>query len=60
MNPIRILLADDHALVLAGIRSLLEDMEGMAIVAEAHDGREAVALAKSTHPDLALMDISMK
>ncbi|MGZ5032377.1 MAG: response regulator [Usitatibacter sp.] len=60
MNPVRILLADDHALVRAGIRSLLEDIEGVSVVAEARNGREAVALSKSTHPDVVLMDISMQ
>jgi DNA-binding NarL/FixJ family response regulator len=60
VNPVRILLADDHTLVLAGIRSLLEDMEGVSIVAEADNGRDAVALAKAKSPNLVLMDISMK
>ena len=60
MTPVRILLADDHTLVLAGIRSLLEGFEGVTIVGEAHDGREAVALAKAKAPNLVLMDISMK
>jgi len=60
VSPVRILLADDHTLILAGIRSLLESFEGVTIVAEAHNGRDAVALAKSTKPNLVLMDISMK
>ncbi|HLX25046.1 MAG TPA: response regulator transcription factor [Usitatibacter sp.] len=60
MNPIRVVLADDHTLVLAGIRSLLEGFEGVTIVGEAHNGREAVALAKEKAPNLVLMDISMK
>jgi DNA-binding NarL/FixJ family response regulator len=60
VNPLRILLADDHTLVLAGIRSLLEEMEGVTIVAEANNGRDAVALAKAKSPNLVLMDISMK
>jgi DNA-binding NarL/FixJ family response regulator len=60
VNPIRILLADDHNLVRAGIRALLLEIEGVTIVAEADNGREAVALAKAKTPDLAIMDVSMK
>jgi DNA-binding NarL/FixJ family response regulator len=60
MRPVRILLADDHLLVRAGIRSLLEAIEGMNIVAEANNGREAVALAREHKPDLVIMDITMK
>lgn len=57
---IRVLLVDDHALVLAGIRALVEEMGGTKIVAEANNGRDAVALAKQHKPDLVIMDISMK
>jgi DNA-binding NarL/FixJ family response regulator len=57
---IRILLVDDHVLVRAGIRALLESVEGVAVVAEASDGREAVALARQHQPDLVVMDISMQ
>jgi DNA-binding NarL/FixJ family response regulator len=60
MSALRILLADDHLLVRAGIRSLVESIEGMSIVAEADNGREAVALAKAHQPDLVIMDITMK
>jgi DNA-binding NarL/FixJ family response regulator len=60
VKPIRILVADDHTLVLAGIRALLEEIEGVTIVAEAHNGREAAALAIKERPDLVVMDISMK
>jgi DNA-binding NarL/FixJ family response regulator len=60
MTPIRTLLADDHTLVRAGIRALLREIEGVTIVAEADNGREAVALARAQAPDLAIMDISMK
>jgi DNA-binding NarL/FixJ family response regulator len=56
----RVLLADDHTLVRAGIRSLVEAIEGAVIVAEADNGREAVALARSHRPDIIVMDISMK
>ena len=56
----RVLLADDHTLVRAGIKALVESIEGLKVVAEADNGRDAVALAKSGHPDLVIMDISMK
>jgi DNA-binding NarL/FixJ family response regulator len=56
---VRILLADDHALVRAGIHALIEGIEGLTIVAEASNGREAVELAARHHPDVVVMDISM-
>lgn len=59
MKTIRVLLADDHALVRAGIRSLLEKLPGVQVVGEASDGREALALIKSRAPNLILMDIAM-
>jgi DNA-binding NarL/FixJ family response regulator len=59
MRPIRVLLADDHALVRAGLRRLLHDMEGVEVVAEAADGREALRLIEQVHPDVVLMDIVM-
>lgn len=57
---IRVLLADDHALVLAGIRALVVELGNTQIVAEASNGREAVALTNQHKPDLVIMDISMK
>ena len=57
---IRVLLADDHALVRAGIRSLLNAMNEVEVVAEASSGEEAIELAASSHPDVVLMDIAMK
>lgn len=60
MKPVRILLAEDHTLVRAGIRALLESLESVEVVAEAADGREALRLAKVHHPDILLMDITMK
>lgn len=60
MNSVRVLLVDDHKLVCAGMRLLLEGLQGVQVVAEAHDGREALALIKVHHPDLVLMDIAMK
>lgn len=60
MKPTRILLADDHVLVRAGIRSLLEKLPGVEIAGEAADGREALALLGKTRPDLLLTDIAMQ
>jgi DNA-binding NarL/FixJ family response regulator len=60
MKPVRVLLADDHKLVCAGMRLLLEGFDGVQVVAEAHDGREALSLIKVHHPDLVLMDVAMK
>ncbi|GAA3690531.1 response regulator transcription factor [Nonomuraea antimicrobica] len=56
---IRVLLADDQALVRAGFRSLLARSRDITVVGEARDGGEAVRLAASTHPDVILMDIRM-
>lgn len=55
----RILLADDHALVRAGVRRILDAEPDLTVVAEASDGAEAVELARKTAPDLAVLDISM-
>jgi DNA-binding NarL/FixJ family response regulator len=55
----RVLLADDHTLVRAGIRSLLEKMTGIEVVAEAGDGHEALELIKKQLPDVVLMDIAI-
>jgi DNA-binding NarL/FixJ family response regulator len=57
---VRIVLADDHALVRAGIRALLQAIEGVAVVAEAENGRDALALCKEHKPDLAILDITMQ
>ena len=59
MKPIRILLADDHDLVRAGIRSLLQNLPDVDVIAEANDGNEALNLIEQKHPDLVLMDIAM-
>jgi len=59
MTPIRVVLADDHALVRAGIRSLLAAVPGVEVVAEARDGHEVVRLVDALHPRLVLMDIAM-
>jgi DNA-binding NarL/FixJ family response regulator len=57
---IRVLLADDHSLVRAGIRSLLNAMADVQVVGEASSGEEALALATREQPDIVLMDIAMK
>ncbi len=59
MKPTRVLLAEDHTLVRAGIRALLQNLTGMQVVAEASDGREALRLIKTYQPDVVLMDIAM-
>jgi DNA-binding NarL/FixJ family response regulator len=56
---IEVVLADDQALVRAGFRSLLDAEDDIAVVGEARDGVEAVALTRSTKPDVVLMDIRM-
>lgn len=59
MNAIRILIADDHALVRAGFRALLEKLDDCEVVAEADDGREALRLVEQLRPDVVLMDVKM-
>ena len=56
---VRVLLAEDQTVVRAGFRALLDGTEDLAVVGEAENGREAVALARSTQPDVVLMDIRM-
>jgi NarL family two-component system response regulator LiaR len=58
-RPIRVLVADDHAIVRTGIRHVLEGEPGFEVVAEASTGTEAVALALALRPDVAVLDISM-
>jgi DNA-binding NarL/FixJ family response regulator len=59
MNATRVLLADDHALVRAGIRALIEKIPNVEVVGEASTGRAALELVKSKLPNLVLMDIGM-
>ena len=58
-HPVRILLADDHALVRQGVRLILENEPDLTVVAEAGDGAEAVALSREHHLDLAVLDVAM-
>ena len=59
MNVTRVLLADDHALVRAGIRALLEKIPNVEVVGEAGTGRKALELVRSELPNIVLMDIAM-
>jgi DNA-binding NarL/FixJ family response regulator len=59
VKSVRVMLADDHTLVRAGIRALLEKLPGVEVVGEAGDGREVLKLIKLHRPDIVLMDIAM-
>lgn len=59
MNPVRILIADDHDVVRQGVRALLERQAGWVVCGEASTGREAVAKAIDLQPDVVVLDISM-
>lgn len=59
MSPIRVLLAEDHALVRAGFRALLAALADVTVVGEAADGRQALQLVAELQPDIVLMDIAM-
>jgi DNA-binding NarL/FixJ family response regulator len=59
MNTIRILMADDHRVVRRGLCLLLESQPGFQVVAEASDGRQAVALAAEHTPDIVVLDVAM-
>lgn len=59
MKPIRVLLAEDHTLVRAGIRALLQEFGWIKVIAETGEGNDALRLVKKEHPDIVLMDIAM-
>ncbi len=59
MKKVRIILADDHTVMRAGLRALLERQPGLEVVGEAEDGRQTVELASSHVPDVVVMDIAM-
>ncbi|MBL1177024.1 response regulator [Pantanalinema sp. GBBB05] len=59
MSPIQVLIVDNHALVRAGFRSLLQSINAIDVIAEAGDGREALRLVELHQPDIVLMDIAM-
>ncbi len=59
MRKIKVLIADDHAIVRNGLRRLLEEERDMEVVGEAIDGLQTVKKVKSLHPDVALVDIAM-
>ena len=56
---IKVLLADDHSIVRAGLRRIVEESGDMEVIAEAADGRETIRLVRETAPDVAVIDISM-
>jgi len=58
-DPIRVLIVDDHAIVRAGVRLLLDAEPDMEVVGEASDGATAVAVAKSLEPDVVVMDLGL-
>ena len=60
MEPIKVLLADDHALLRQGLCRILDMEEDIEVIAQAADGEEAVALAQAVHPDVVLMDINIE
>jgi DNA-binding NarL/FixJ family response regulator len=60
MSDTRVLLIDDHTLVRAGLRALIDELPGFGVVAEGADGDQAVDLVEASQPDVVIMDISMQ
>jgi two-component system response regulator NreC len=60
VTPIRILLADDHAILRQGVRRILEERPDFTVIAEASSGLEAIEMAERFQPDVAILDIGMK
>jgi len=58
-ETLRVIIADDHAVVRQGIRTVLEDVDGLEVVAEAGDGDEALQLADELQPDVVVLDVTM-
>jgi two-component system, NarL family, response regulator NreC len=58
-NKIRVLVADDHAILRAGLRMLIDAQPDMTVIGEAYDGNQAVEVAQETNPDVVLLDITM-
>ncbi len=56
---VRVLIADDHRIVRTGIRSFLQDQKDIEVLGEAGDGEEAIALARTLRPDVAILDLNM-
>lgn len=58
-ESIRVVIADDHAVVRQGIRGVLEEIDGLEVVGEAGDGTAALSLTETHHPDLVVLDVTM-
>jgi len=58
-RPIRVMLVEDHNLVRAGIRAVIDGQSDIQVIAEATEGREAVRLARANCPDVAVVDVAM-
>ncbi|MEP7152325.1 MAG: response regulator transcription factor [Nitrospira sp.] len=59
MNKVRVLLVEDHTLVRAGFRALLEKLEGIQVIGEVSNGRDALKISRDLEPEVVLMDIAM-